>query len=66
MKFNYVFRLVRNSTQQTTITEARIVIKSDKDIDKYNKKELENLLFEHGYNKKEWQRFSLLYKDVIE
>ncbi|MEB2901882.1 hypothetical protein [Klebsiella pneumoniae] len=66
MKFNYVFRLIRISTQQTTITEARIVIKSDKDIDKYNKKELENLLFEHGYNKMDWQRFSLLYKDVIE
>lgn len=66
MKFNYVFRLLRDSTQQTTITEARIVIKSDKDIDKYNKKELENLLFEHGYNKMDWQRFSLLYKDVIE
>lgn len=66
MKFNYVFKLLRDSTQQTTITEARIVIKSDKDIDKYNKKELENLLFEHGYNKIDWQRFSLLYKDVIE
>lgn len=66
MKFNYVFKLLRDSTQQTTITEARIVIKSDKDIDKYNKKELENLLFEHGYNKKDWQRFALLYKDVIE
>lgn len=66
MKFNYVFRLLRDSTQQTTITEARIVIKSDKDIDEYNKKELENLLFEHGYNKMDWQRFSLLYKDVIE
>ena len=66
MKFNYVFKLLRDSTQQTTITEARIVIKSDKDIDKYNKKELENLLVEHGYNKMDWQRFSLLYKDVIE
>lgn len=66
MEFNYVFKLLRDSTQQTTITEARIVIKSDKDIDKYNKKELENLLFEHGYNKIDWQRFSLLYKDVIE
>ena len=66
MEFNYVFKLLRDSTQQTTITEARIVIKSDKDIDKYNKKELENLLFEHGYNKMDWQRFSLLYKDVIE
>ena len=66
MKFNYVFKLLRDSTQQTTITEARIVIKSDKDIDKYNEKELMNLLSEHGYNKKEWQRFSLLYKNVIE
>lgn len=66
MKFKYVFRLLRTSTQQTTITEARIVIKSDKNIDKYNKKELENLLFEHGYNKMDWQRFSLLYKDVID
>ena len=66
MKFNYVFRLIRMSTQQTTFKEARVVIKSDKDIDKYNKKELENLLFQHGYNKIEWQRFSLLYKDVIE
>ena len=66
MKFNYVFRLIRMSTQQTAFKEARIVIKSDKDINEYNKKELINLLSEHGYNKKEWQRFSLLYKDVIE
>jgi hypothetical protein len=66
MKFNYVFKLLRIPTQQTTFKEARVVVKSVKDIDKYNKKELENLLFEHGYNKKDWQRFSLLYKDVIE
>ncbi len=66
MKFNYVFKLLRTSTQQTTFKEARVVIKSDKDINEYNKKELINLLFEHGYNKKEWQRFSLLYKEVIE
>ena len=28
------------STQQTTFKEARVVIKSDKDINEYNKKEL--------------------------